>query len=239
MDIFISYSHCDKAPAEKLFRLLKVNWDVWMDHRIENGKYWKGAIDENLNAAALAIVLVSPDAMKSAYVTYEWCYKWFKWDKDINDLYFIRLADFDIDDEGMFGRIRADLQVPAKIVNSDESWNEVVKDIDERLSIFKEMQRNRAVLIDRHQGETSVFEAIAYLKQVSHFRRKACEFLIDGMRAQYTGMGTVVADIADALSRVGDLRALPCLWEVQSKTNYADAVRKANNAIDEICRRGV
>lgn len=239
MDVFISYSHYDKNAADKLFGLLKGNWDVWMDQRIDNGKYWKGEIDENLNAAVLAVVLVSPNSMKSAYVTYEWCYKWFRWDKNINDLYFIRLTDLDVDDEGMFGRIRADLQIPTKLVSAEGNWHEIVNDIEERLHIFKEMQRQRAILIDRHQDQPHIFEAIAYLKQVTHFHRKACEFLIEGMQAHYTGMGTVLADIADALSWVGDLRALPCLWQIQFKTTDENPLNKAKNAIDEICKRGL
>lgn len=240
MDIFISYSHLDTPAAEKLYKLLidDKKWNVWMDApRIPNGAYWRGEIDLNLSDAPLVIVLVSSNSMQSPYVTYEWCYKWFRWMKYLNDLFFIGLEDLDISNEGMFGRIRADLQTRPKIIRRDEDWNTVIAEIDERLNGLKEMQRQRDILIDRTQREQPVFDAIKYLGQVRYFRRKACEFLIQGMEAQYTGMGTVVAAIADALSRAGDYRALPCLSVVKDKTTDGDAIRKAQNAMEQILRR--
>ena len=240
MDIFISYSHRDNDAANKLFHLLSKNWSVWKDdHTIPNGVYWRHDIDKNLDAAPLVVVLVSPDAMKSAYVTYEWCYKWFKDVKDLNDLYFIRLTELNVDDEGMFGRIRADLQIPVKVIHSDADWGAVVEDINTRLGDYKEMLRHRNILIDRTQKEELQFRAISYLGQVHHFRRKTCEFLIEGMEVHYTGMGTIVAAIGDALSRVGDFRALRCLSAVKDKTTDADAISKANNAIEQIIKRGI
>ena len=104
IDVFISYSHHNRSFAEKL--QLKLHHagikDTWMDNRIPNGAFWRPEIDRNLDAASLIVVVVSPKSMKSAYVTYEWCYSWFKRKKELYDLYWIYLLECK-NKVGMFG----------------------------------------------------------------------------------------------------------------------------------------
>ncbi len=70
--IFVSYSHKDEVLREKLgahLSLLKRQGfiDEWHDRRIAPGREWAGEIDDNLNSAAIILLLVSPDFLASDY----------------------------------------------------------------------------------------------------------------------------------------------------------------------------
>ncbi|MDC0748818.1 toll/interleukin-1 receptor domain-containing protein [Polyangium mundeleinium] len=72
LDIFISYSHIDEAyrvELEKHLSLLRRSGAIrsWHDRRIGAGDEWKPAIDENLNRAAIILLLVSSDFVDSKY----------------------------------------------------------------------------------------------------------------------------------------------------------------------------
>jgi internalin A len=71
---FISYSHKDERLRAELDTHLKLLdrqglLDVWTDRRITAGTEWKGEIDENLERAALILLLVSVD-----FITSDYCY---------------------------------------------------------------------------------------------------------------------------------------------------------------------
>jgi hypothetical protein len=72
IEVFISYSHRDKALREKLGKHLSILKregviDEWHDRRIGAGQEWAGAIDEHLNNAAVILLLVSADFVASDY----------------------------------------------------------------------------------------------------------------------------------------------------------------------------
>ncbi len=72
--IFISYSHQDKKWLTRLQTHLKVlqnlygDVNYWDDTQIEIGDSWLKEIENNLNAASIAILLVSTDFLASDFV---------------------------------------------------------------------------------------------------------------------------------------------------------------------------
>jgi hypothetical protein len=78
--IFISHDHDDSDFAELLkLRLEKNDLHGWIDsERLKIGQDWREEIDEGISKSLAVIVIMTPDARKSEYVTYEWAYAWGK-----------------------------------------------------------------------------------------------------------------------------------------------------------------
>ncbi|MFK7785657.1 MAG: toll/interleukin-1 receptor domain-containing protein [Crocinitomicaceae bacterium] len=78
--IFISHSHSDADFAELLKLKLQANEiDCWIDsERLKIGQDWREGIDQGIATSSAVIVIMSPEARKSEYVTYEWAYAWGK-----------------------------------------------------------------------------------------------------------------------------------------------------------------
>ena len=76
--IFISYSHEDGDFAEILRRKLeKAHFKVWTDdNRLIPGENWREGIDQAIRDALALIVVMTPTAKASEYVTYEWAFAW-------------------------------------------------------------------------------------------------------------------------------------------------------------------
>lgn len=74
--IFVSYAHQDKAFARQLTSRLRESGRIpWQDLRdLRGGDYWQNKIDEALEKAEALVVVMSPPATKSQYVTYEWAF---------------------------------------------------------------------------------------------------------------------------------------------------------------------
>lgn len=78
-DVFISYKHDPDALTGMFFQLLELHFTqagitYWYDRDIHAGTEWRKAIDEAIHAARMVLVVVTPEATHSQYVTYEWCY---------------------------------------------------------------------------------------------------------------------------------------------------------------------
>ena len=74
--IFISYSHKDERWKDLLVRHLKVLaleglCDIWDDRKIQVGEEWKPAIENALNQAHIAILMVSADFLGSNFIRTE------------------------------------------------------------------------------------------------------------------------------------------------------------------------
>ena len=72
--VFISYSHKDEEWKDRLVTQLKVlelegSFQVWDDRQIAAGSDWLPGIEEALNAAAAAILLVSADFLISNFIS--------------------------------------------------------------------------------------------------------------------------------------------------------------------------
>ena len=75
-DIFISYSHKDEAWKDVLLDHLLVlqnhgEFAVWDDRQIKLGDDWYPAITDAIEAAKVAVLLISADFLKSDFVRSE------------------------------------------------------------------------------------------------------------------------------------------------------------------------
>ena len=78
--VFISHSHLDSDFAELLqLKLKESGINSWIDgERLKIGQDWREEIDKGIDDALALIVIMTPDAKSSEYVTYEWAYAWGK-----------------------------------------------------------------------------------------------------------------------------------------------------------------
>lgn len=76
--IFLSYNHNDHVFALKTMkpRLEDAEFEVSTDDDIKAGTAWREEIDNKIRSAMALVVIMSPDARDSAYVTYEWACAW-------------------------------------------------------------------------------------------------------------------------------------------------------------------
>lgn len=75
--VFISYKGEDVDFAENVrSRLGREGSDVWTDSRIAAGEEWRNAIDVAIRNSVALIVIMTPEAKASEYVTYEWTFAW-------------------------------------------------------------------------------------------------------------------------------------------------------------------
>src|SRR5258708_5452161 len=76
--IFISYHHQDAEFAENLlFRIKDAGFSSWVDsENLRAGEDWQVGIDQAIKSALALIVIITPEAQASEYVTYEWSFAW-------------------------------------------------------------------------------------------------------------------------------------------------------------------
>lgn len=76
--VFISHDHDDADFAELLKLQLEKNGIIgWIDsERLKIGQDWRQEIDDGINNSLAVIAIMTPEARKSEYVTYEWAYAW-------------------------------------------------------------------------------------------------------------------------------------------------------------------
>lgn len=72
LSVFVSYSHIDEHMKDSLLKHLKPLEhlgliDAWHDRKIMPGEEWKDAIEANLDAADIVLLLVSIDFINSGY----------------------------------------------------------------------------------------------------------------------------------------------------------------------------
>ncbi len=74
-NIFISYSRRDTRQMSDLRDvLIRLRHKPWIDPTPRPGQDWRFAIDDAIRASDAMIVVVSPAAAESIYVTYEWSF---------------------------------------------------------------------------------------------------------------------------------------------------------------------
>lgn len=78
--VFISHDHDDGDFAELLKLQLEKNGITgWIDNeRLKIGQDWRQEIDDGIANSIAVIVIMTPEARKSEYVTYEWAFAWGK-----------------------------------------------------------------------------------------------------------------------------------------------------------------
>nr|MBA3874808.1 toll/interleukin-1 receptor domain-containing protein [Anaerolineae bacterium] len=72
--VFISYKHDDSGFEEELCRWIdeQEGFTGWFDKYIIGGEEWEPAIDNHIKQAVCVVVIVTPAALNSHYITYEW-----------------------------------------------------------------------------------------------------------------------------------------------------------------------
>jgi HEAT repeat protein len=77
MHVFISYKQEDIDFAmDVAARLEQVGFQTWADYKIGAGEEWRTAIDMAIKNSFALIVIMTPEAKASEYVTYEWAFGW-------------------------------------------------------------------------------------------------------------------------------------------------------------------
>lgn len=77
MHVFISYKREDLDFADNVMgRLEKAGFQTWSDYKIGAGEEWRTAIDLAIKNSFALIVIMTPEAKASEYVTYEWAFAW-------------------------------------------------------------------------------------------------------------------------------------------------------------------
>lgn len=76
--IFVSYHHSDSDFAKTLIKKIKgANFETWIDKaQLHGGADWRESIDVAIKNAIALVVIMTPEAKASDYVTYEWAYAW-------------------------------------------------------------------------------------------------------------------------------------------------------------------
>ena len=76
--VFISYQHDDEDFADILIQKVKeAGYSTWIDNdQLQAGTDWREGIDHAIKASCALIVIMSPAAKASEYVTYEWAFAW-------------------------------------------------------------------------------------------------------------------------------------------------------------------
>src|SRR5262245_66456163 len=74
--VFVSYSHKDKEWLERVQTHLKDlvrhgQVELWDDTRIQSGEQWQTSISNALNAACVAVLLISADFIASDFMAEE------------------------------------------------------------------------------------------------------------------------------------------------------------------------
>ncbi len=73
--VFISYKHEDLAFAQELTLFAqRRGMPIWLDTSIQPGEEWRGAIDKAIAEAFAVVVIMTPEARLSDYITYEWAF---------------------------------------------------------------------------------------------------------------------------------------------------------------------
>lgn len=73
--VFISYRNEDIDFAENVIsRLERAGFTAWIDSEIGAGEEWRTAIDLAVRDALALVVIMTPEAKTSEYVTYEWAF---------------------------------------------------------------------------------------------------------------------------------------------------------------------
>lgn len=74
--IFISYKHEEKEFADMLIRQLQMaGFTVWVDtDQLRAGENWREAINVAIKESFALVIVITPEARASQYVTYEWAF---------------------------------------------------------------------------------------------------------------------------------------------------------------------
>jgi TIR domain len=231
-DVFISYQRdSTEFVSELSIKLSERGYMVWWDKHISYGREWRTDIDHHLEGTQLIVVVTEPNSMKSAYVTYEWCYALLGLKKDFH---WIQIEDCNLD-EGMYGLLISKLQSPIRVPRnhpSEEDWQRVVESFDQRLTGIKEIRKQGKVLANLKEIDIFQVEAAEFLGSVNDpfHVTLARQLLHTGLKIHFTTNGKVQRAIIKALEKVGDSTTIPYLISYL-KTDHEEDIMRDTRAL--------
>lgn len=73
--VFISYKRDDRSFVDELEnRIIDADMETWSDTQLRAGESWRQKIDEAIEDSFAVVVVMTPEARQSEYVTYEWSF---------------------------------------------------------------------------------------------------------------------------------------------------------------------
>ena len=236
--LFISYSHKDERFREQLQEHLVALKrqglvEAWHDRRIAPGQEWKGAINENLEAAGIILLLISPSFIASPY-----CYdiemtralEKHEQGQALVIPVIVRPADWEW---APFGKLQA-LPKEAKPVrrwgDRDEAWRNVVQGIRKAVEDLNEgAVREHVREVSRPDLRATAMECLNLLYGIAEANGR----VLDRIEAP---KGAAWQDLADdnynsVCERCEDVRQ-----QRISSDQYLDTVCKDPD-VDAVCKR--
>ena len=226
--VFISYSRKDRDFAQELIEQLRTSKLLhWIDsEELRGGDNWEQKIDDAIREAFAVLLVMSPDAKSSEYVTYEWAFA-FGANVQVVPIYFrsieewhpkihptkIQFIDFR-DGKHPYLELVGRL-VELKEANHNEAGNSDYLEKKKHIALEGDNERERQAAI--HDIERSKHQSV----------RDTLAEIIDKAHLPDTfhNAGVVLARYSDYT----DTRAIPSLIEaVKGNTQYRD---KASQAI--------
>lgn len=216
--IFISYKRQDIEFAREVKGAIEAAGFLgWIDENIRGGEEWRLAIDTAIKDSLGVIVIVTPAALGSQYVTYEWSYA-LGLGKLVIPL-ILQHPKTNSDEPQMHPRL--DVKHYRDFSDPDNRpWAVLFSDLAElreELSIPPVVERASRTLQESH-NPTEWLSAIQSLEKHSH--PKATEALAEAVGNDFDEISVQVAISLARKTSFKDLRALPGLRRAMKRGNH-------------------
>lgn len=252
--VFISYKSEDKAFSSELRqRLADSLLDPWMDENIPPSRKWQDELDQRLRDAYALVLVITPEAMKSEYVAYEWIFALGRGIEVIPiylrtiDKFPYRLGDIhyiDFRQEYSWARLVARIQ---EIKVQSETPSQISKAIDALKSWNRDEREKAAETLGLGKYTVALPFLIETLQDTDHRVRIAAATAIGRIPADSHSVDALIQALLDeehsvriavvkALGNIQDTSTIPGLVDALSDTNgtvrtyAAKALTKMGNA---------
>lgn len=198
--IFISYSHKDRWEREGLVSALLGHGfttdDIWFDRNIDTGEKWNDEIERALEDAVGIVLIVTPEAMTSMFVNFEW--SWAKgYGKPVLPL--------------LFREIPANLRHPILQIQSRDCRLEIGDDvIDEIRRLFAQPTLERMLDLD-------ILELIKPAYVLSQISLLACRSALDKSNLERIPYHSLADKAQTEMQMLSD-KKIPDFWYRHSFT---------------------
>ena len=181
--VFVSYASEDSVFAELVkMKLNEAKLDVWLDQdKLDAGEEWRNEIDLGINESQAIILILTPHACKSEYVTYEWAYAlgrkkniiplMYKKSKIHPRLSGMQYLDFTNNGKGPWDKLLARIET---LVSADKSQEEsqlvgnmTKVELLQLISGSLQLANASAKSMNRETSEKDVQEAIGNITEVN------------------------------------------------------------------------
>jgi hypothetical protein len=208
--IFVSYNQADSDFSEILHsKIEQAGFVVWRDSSgLRGGDDWRKGIDDAIKGACVLVVVMTPEAKASEYVTYEWAFAWGAGVKVIPlllkrtqlhpRLESLQYLDFSNRHIRPWDALIALLREAESSSPVREGPQIAKRNVDQRDTKNRDAEpasfRHKAVLIsiNRSSAETSLYEATRYAWKIKKSKAKQAEIILATVRGLI--VGAFVAD---------------------------------------------